>query len=360
MSPRGSKTDGELFPGMPGMVRRARNAPVVPRDTSTRTRLGRRYPRGMDTARTARAAEQSQEVWTTRRLLAWIGEAFTRKGLESPRLQAELLVAHVIGCERLRLYMDADRPASPLEREKLRDLVSRALSHEPVQYLVGEAWFFSLPFHVDRRVLIPRPATETIVGHVLQHCRVEPGFGGKTGDGALIADIGTGSGCIAVSLLKNLPGARAVATDASGIALDVAHKNAQRHAVLDRIDFLTGNVLEPLAEFPATRAKESLHYLLSNPPYIPDHEWEAVAPNVKNFEPSTALRGGPDGLDFVRPLIEHGAGYVRPGGLILIEVADSTAGAALELMKARPEIEKASILEDFEGLPRVVMGRKGR
>lgn len=300
------------------------------------------------------------EVWTTRRLLNWIGEAFTRKGLESPRLQAELLLAHVIGCERLRLYMDADRPASPLEREKLRDLVARALGHEPVQYLVGESWFFSLPFHVDRRVLIPRPATETIVGHVLQHARVEPGFGGKTGEGVLIADIGTGSGCIAVSLLKNLPGARAVATDASGIAIDVAHKNAQRHGVLDRIDFLTGNLLEPLAEFPATRAKGSLHYLVSNPPYIPDHEWEAVPPNVKNFEPSTALRGGEDGLEFVRPLIQQGPAYVRPGGLILIEVADSTAGAALELMKAQPEVEKAQILEDFEGLPRVVVGRKAR
>jgi release factor glutamine methyltransferase len=308
----------------------------------------------------AAKAEQGEEVWTTRRLLGWIGEAFTRKGLESARLQAELLVAHVIGCERLRLYMDADRPASPLEREKLRDLVQRALNHEPVQYLVGEAWFFSLPFVVDRRVLIPRPATETIVGHILQHARVEPGFGGKTCDGVLIADIGTGSGCIAVSLLKNLPGARAVATDVSVIALDVAHKNAQRHGVLDRVDILSGNLLEPLAEFPATRARESLHYLVSNPPYIPDHEWESVAPNVKNFEPESALRGGADGLDFVGPLIEQGPAYVRPGGLILIEVADSTAGAALALMKAAPGIDRAEILEDFEGLPRVVMGRKAR
>src|SRR5688500_1852362 len=105
-----------------------------------------------------------------------MADAFAKKGLDSARLMAELLMAHVIGCERLKLYMEPERPATPLERQQLRDLVGRALKHEPVQYLTGEAWFFSLPFKVDRRVLIPRPATETIVQHVLQHARVEPGF----------------------------------------------------------------------------------------------------------------------------------------------------------------------------------------
>jgi release factor glutamine methyltransferase len=285
-------------------------------------------------------------------------DAFTKKGLDSPRLMAELLMAHVIGCERLRLYMDADRPASPLERDRLRDLVQRALTHEPVQYLVGEAWFFSLPFTVDRRVLIPRPATETMVQHVLQHARVEPGFGGKTGEGLLVADVCTGSGCIAVALAKNLSGARLAATDQSAEAIEVARVNALRHGVADRIDFLQGNLLEPL-DYPSTRPKGTLHYLVSNPPYIPDHEWDAVEPNVKNFEPTAALRAGPDGLQFVRPLIEHGPEQVRSGGLLLIETAASTAPAALELMKANPAVAHAEILEDFEGLPRVVVGRRG-
>ncbi len=300
------------------------------------------------------------EPWTTRRLLAWMTESFTKKGLDSARLMAELLLAHVIGCDRLRLYMDADRPASPLERDRLRELVQRAQAHEPVQYLVSEAWFFSLPFHVDRRVLVPRPGTETIVQHVLQHARVEPGFGGKTGEGLLIADVCTGSGCIAISLLKNLPGARAAATDLSADALEVAQSNAKRHGVVDRIDFLTGDLLGPLEDFPGTRGKGTVHYLVSNPPYIPDHEWDAVPPNVKNFEPAMALRGGKDGLDFIRPLIEHGPAHLRPSGLILIETADSTAAAALDLLKARPEIEQAEILEDFEGLPRAVAGRRRR
>jgi release factor glutamine methyltransferase len=273
---------------------------------------------------------------------------------------AELLLSHVIGCERLRLYMDADRPASPLEKDRLRELTQRALNHEPVQYLVGEAWFFSLPFHVDKRVLIPRPGTETIVQHILQHARVEPGFGGKSGEGVLIADVCTGSGCIAVALAKNMAGARVAAADVSGEALEVARANATRHGVADRIDFLHGNLLGPLDEFPATRGKGTLHYLATNPPYIPDSEWDAVGPNVKDFEPESALRAGADGLKFIRPLLEAGPDHLRPSGLILIETADSTAAKVLEMAKVHPALEHAEILEDFEGLPRVVVGRRAR
>src|SRR5436190_70887 len=145
------------------------------------------------------AAKQTP-AWTTRRLLAWMTEAFTKKGLESPQLQARVLLAHVLGCEELRLFLDPDRPATELERSTLRDLVARALKDEPIQYLVGEWRFFGLPFYVDRRVLIPRPATETLVEHVLQHARVEPGFGGRSGEGVLLADVCTGSGCIPVAL----------------------------------------------------------------------------------------------------------------------------------------------------------------
>ncbi|MFN0134351.1 MAG: peptide chain release factor N(5)-glutamine methyltransferase [Phycisphaerales bacterium] len=291
-------------------------------------------------------------------MLAWMSESFQRKGLESPRLLAELLVSHVIGCDRLRLYMDADRPATELERAALRELVSRALQHEPVQYLVGEAWFFSLPFHVDRRVLIPRPSTETMVQAVLQHARVEAGFGGRSGADILFADICTGSGCVAVSLLKNLPAARGVATDLSAEALAVARKNAERHGVIDRLDLAQGDLLAALADHPAARAHGSLAYLVSNPPYIPDHEWAAVAPNVKDHEPTMALRGGADGLALVRPVIEEGGVYLRPRGLLLVEVAESTADAALSLARARPELEGVEILSDFEGHPRVIRGVK--
>lgn len=302
----------------------------------------------------------NQDVWTTRKLLAWMSDAFSKKGLDSPRLMAELLLSHVIGCDRLRLYMDVDRPASPLEREQLRSLVGRALNHEPVQYLVGEGWFFGLPFHVDKRVLVPRPETETIVEHVLHHARAEPGFGGPGGEGVLIADVCTGSGCIAVALLKNLPGARAAATDLSADALEVARQNAQRHGVSDRMDLLRGDLLAALAEHPTARGRGSLHYLVSNPPYIPDREWPDVAPNVKDHEPESALRGGPDGLPFVRRLIEGAPPLLRAGGLLLIEVAESTADEALELMAAHPQIAHAEILRDLHGKPRVIVGRRAK
>jgi release factor glutamine methyltransferase len=287
-------------------------------------------------------------------------DAFKTKGLDSPQLQARVLLAHVLGCEELKLFMDPDRPASELERAALRELVGRALKDEPIQYLVGEWRFFGLPLHVDKRVLIPRPGTETIVEHVLQHARVEPGFGAGTGEGVLIADVCTGSGCIAVALLKHLPGARAIATDLSKDALEVAGKNAIRHAVQDRLDLLHGDLLAPVRDFPASRGVGSLHYLVSNPPYIPDHEWEAVKPNVREYEPELALRGGADGLDQVRRLIAEGPDLVRPGGLILIEVADSCAPAALELMRSRQGIDEARIIADFEGLPRVIVGRRAR
>lgn len=279
--------------------------------------------------------------------------AFVKADLESPRLTADLLLSHVVGCERLKLYTDPDRPASPIERDALRGLVARALKHEPLQYLVGEAWFHGLAFHVDRRVLIPRPATEAIVECVLRHARAEPGFD----QDAMLADVCTGSGCIAVSLLKHLPRARAVATDVSADALAVAAKNSARHGVSERVEFLQGDLLEALDQHPVARARHSLTVLASNPPYIPDHEWEAVPRNVRDYEPEQALRGGSDGLRFVRPLLEHGPARLKPGGLLLIEVADSTAEEALALARARTDLERPEVLNDFEGLPRVIFAR---
>ncbi|GIK20487.1 MAG: release factor glutamine methyltransferase [Phycisphaerales bacterium] len=287
-----------------------------------------------------------------------MGEAFTKAGIDSPRLCAEMLVLHVIGCDRLRLYTDPDRPASPLERQALRDLVARALRHEPVQYLTGEAWFFGLPFRVDRRVLVPRPATETIVEHVLQHARATPGFGGAEGDGTLVIDLCTGSGCVAVALATRLPHARVVATDVSGEAVEVARENAARHAVADRIDFLVGDLFAPLAEHPAAGTKGRAHYLVANPPYVPDDEWAAVPANVKDYEPETALRGGEDGLRFVRPILEHGAAHLRPGGMIAVEIAESRAADALAIARGVCELEDARVVDDFEGRPRVVMARR--
>lgn len=310
------------------------------------------------------------EPWTTRRLLAWMNEAFTKRGLDSPRLCAEILLSTVLGCDRLRLYMETDRPASPAEREQLRDLARRALDHEPIQYLTGEAWFFALPFKADRRALIPRPSTEMIVEHLLQDRRRRaqaPGSGDQgpgTGDpkeasepGARlpvrIADVCTGSGCIAVALAKNIPDASIVATDLSRDALALARENAARHGVEGRIEFVEGDLLAPLA------GRGAFDWIVSNPPYIPDHEWDAVEPNVKDHEPHLALRGGTDGLGLVRPVLEGSGALLSPGGGLLVEVAACTAGDAAAIA-ARAGLEGVRVLKDHEGLDRVILASRPR
>lgn len=304
-------------------------------------------------------------TWTTRRLLAWIGEAFGKKGLDSPRLSAEILVAHVLKCDRLKLYLDQDRPASAAERDRLRDLVGRALKHEPLQYLVGEWPFFGLTLQVDQRALIPRPCTELIVERLIQHVRAAARSAKEPpaeetpapprpvlGEGLRIADVCTGSGCIAVALAKHLPGCRIVASDLSPEALDLARENATRHALTDRITFMQGDLLAPLE----SQGVADFDAIVSNPPYIPDPEWAAVPSNVKDHEPTMALRGGADGLQFVRPLIAHAPRLLKPGGTLLVEIASSTADAVLRL--ARVAFADCAILTDHEGLPRVLEAKR--
>lgn len=291
------------------------------------------------------------QPWTTRRLLAWMIEAFTKRGLDSPRLCAEILLSTVLGCDRLRLYMETDRPASPAERERLRDLARRALDHEPIQYLTGEAWFFALPFKADRRALIPRPSTETIVEHLLQERRRRGGASPGGGGPLRIADVCTGSGCIAVALARNIPETSIVATDLSPDALELARENSERHGVDGRIEFIEGDGLGALA------GRGPFDWIVSNPPYIPDHEWDAVEPNVKNHEPHLALRGGADGLSLVRPILEHAGADLRPGGGLMIEVAACTAGDATAIA-SRAGFEGVRVLKDHEGLDRVILATR--
>ncbi|MFG0326513.1 MAG: peptide chain release factor N(5)-glutamine methyltransferase [Phycisphaerales bacterium JB037] len=296
----------------------------------------------------------ADQTWTTRRLLAWMHQAFEARELDSPRLMAELLLSHVIGCDRLRLYMDTDRPASPLERQTLRELVARALNNEPVQYLVGQAYFFGIPFKVAPGVLIPRPSTETIIDHVLHHARARHT---SDADTILIADVCTGSGAIALALLKNLTAGRAIASDLSPQAIAIAADNAKRLELADRVDFVEGDLLDPVRAHPAVRPG-SLRYLVSNPPYIPDGEWDAVEPNVRDHEPEIALRASPDGLTFVRPILEQGPELLEPGGLILVEIAAATADHARAIAESNKLLEGVRILDDGDGLPRVVVGRR--
>ncbi|MFG0283884.1 MAG: peptide chain release factor N(5)-glutamine methyltransferase [Phycisphaerales bacterium JB039] len=289
-------------------------------------------------------------TWTTRTLLDWMTRAFEAKDLDEPRLCAEMLLTHVLGCQRLRLYMEADRPASAQERERLRGLVGRALKHEPIQYLIGRWPFFGIELKTDKRALIPRPSTETIVESVLQWRRA-------AGDPAAplrIADICCGGGAIAIALAKNLPGARVIATDLSQEALSLAAENIADYGLAERIELRLGDLLDPLA------GEAPLDVIVSNPPYIPDDEWAAVEANVRDYEPEMALRAGPDGMQFVRPLLEQVGGLLAPGGRVLVEVAASRVEDARGMAEGAG-LAGVQVLKDIDGLPRVIVGgQRGR
>ncbi|MAE60727.1 MAG: protein-(glutamine-N5) methyltransferase, release factor-specific [Planctomycetaceae bacterium] len=289
------------------------------------------------------ASQDQPTTWTTRQLLDWTAQYLEHKHVDVPRLAAELLLGHVLETPRIKLYMDMDRPASPLERAAFRDLVEKAVDHHPVQYLLGQAFFFSLEFEVNPDVLIPRPSTETLVQHVIEHARRTPGFRNP-----LIVDLGTGSGAIAIALAANLTDARLIATDISEPALDVARRNAQRHGVADRIDFRLGPLFEPLA---GVRA----HGLVSNPPYISDAEWQQVLPNVRDYEPAHALRAGPTGTDVLSPLIAHATEYLNDPGQLVVEIAASQQQIAIDLVNQATGLTAPRVLPDHERLPRMLL-----
>ena len=284
-----------------------------------------------------------QDVWTTRRLLAWTAKHLGQKGVDNPRLATEMLLAHVLGVDRLKLYMDLDRPANELERATFRSLVERAAKHEPVEYLVGKCPFFSMMLNVSPSVLIPRPSTETVVEHVIQHARSTPGF-----HSPLIADVDTGSGAIAIALAKHIANSRIIATDISEDALQTAKQNAAEQGVADRIEFRLGDLLEPVAH-------ERVRYLVSNPPYISDKEWAEVERNVKDYEPESALRGGMDGLQYLRPLIEKGRPLIDSPGQLVLEAAASQKQALIKLAESTSVWENVHVLADHEHLPRVLV-----
>jgi release factor glutamine methyltransferase len=303
-------------------------------------------------------AARTDGPWTTRRLLQWVTGFLTDKGVDSPRVCAELLLSSVFGCERTRLYMEVDRPATPTELARLRELVKRAGTHEPVQYLVGETWFHARPFFVERSTLIPRPATETLVELAVVWARTQPGP-------LRVLDLCTGSACVAVSVVAALVTPRrgtmeppvapmqvsAVATDLVPAAVDLATRNAQRHGMQSHIELRVSDL------YAALRPDEqgTFDLLLANPPYISDAEFAKCEPNVRDHEPATALRGGPDGLRVITPLVRGAAQWLKPGGRLLVEIAASQGGAVRRLVESCGDLAFRSIERDHEGLDRVLV-----
>jgi release factor glutamine methyltransferase len=292
----------------------------------------------------ARSADGGAE-WTVGRLLGWTTEWLTARGSESPRIDAEVLLAHVRGSPRIALYTAFGTVVGEAERGRFRDLVKRRGEGEPVAYLVGGKEFFSLPFVVTKAVLVPRPETEGLVVRALDLCKeaglVEP----------RIADVGTGSGAIAITLAKHLPGGRFVATDRSVAALDVARTNGERLGVAERIDFVACDLLDD------PRAAGPFDLIVSNPPYVRDDEFASLPRDVRDHEPREALVAGPTGVETVARLVGEAVSRLVPGGWLLVEVGPNVAAAAEAVLREQPQLEPAATLADLAGLPRIVQAR---
>lgn len=283
------------------------------------------------------------EVWTPLRLLEWTTRRFADAAIDSPRLAAQILLAHALGIDRVQLYVQHDRPLGPDELGRFRELVKRRLAGEPVAYLTGHQEFWSLSLAVDARVLVPRRDTETLVEAVLDQV--------DRAAALRIADIATGSGAIALALARELGGARLVATDRSTEALAVARDNAARLGLEGRIELREGDLLAALA------AGERFDVIASNPPYIPTADLDGLPPEVRR-EPRAALDGGPDGLDPLRRLVAGAASHlVSPGGLLALEHGFDQGAAVRALMDATSAFQPAATRSDMGGQPRVTFAR---
>jgi release factor glutamine methyltransferase len=284
------------------------------------------------------------ETWTVGRLLAWTTDWLSARGAESPRLDAEVLLAHVRGCPRIALYTAFEEPVAEAERARFRELVKRRGGGEPVAYLVGSREFFSLPFTVDRSVLVPRPETEGLVVRVLDLSRAAAA--------PRIVDVGTGSGAIVVALAKHLPRAALAATDISAEALAVARANAARHGVAERIVFVECDLLD------AAAAAGPWDVIVSNPPYVREDEFAALPRDVREHEPRGALVSGPTGVEVVERLAAAAATQLAPGGWLVVEIGPTVVEAAEAALAKQAGLDPGPTLKDLAGLPRIVQARR--
>lgn len=271
-----------------------------------------------------------------------------QSGIESPRLDAEVLLAHCLGVDRVGLYVNSHSEIEAGVRQAYWELVRRRGKGEPVAYLTGAKEFMGLEFLVTPAVLIPRPETELLVERAMSILKVSPGEGVEKKQA--VVDTGTGSGAIAVSIARNLPEVEVFAVDVSGAALEVARLNARRHGVAGRITFLRGDLLLPLPEYLSGK----IDLITANLPYIPCGEIEGLMPDVGLFEPRLALDGGEDGLEPYRRLIPMAEKILAPGGSLLMEIGP---GQGQKLASMLEQQWRCEIVFDLAGRERLVAAR---
>ena len=288
---------------------------------------------------------EPQKIWTIGSLVKWATDDFRARGIENPRLDAEVLVAHALGIDRTRVIIEAMRPLDPAELALLRDLVKRRRSREPIAYLRGEREFYGRTFHVDSRVLIPRPDTEALVEVALA----------RTTHVSLSMrqlDLCTGSGCVAITMARQRPTANVLASDVSPGALAVARENAYRLGAYN-VAFVESDLF---ANIPAT---SRFDVITANPPYIATGEIEGLMPDVRDFEPRMALDGGADGLDLVRRIVDGAPAFLDAEGVLAMEIGAGEAASTRALFEAKGYRDIA-VDRDYGKIERVVSGVRPR
>lgn len=294
------------------------------------------------------AGEKAPEIWTIGRILKWTEEYFKKAQLDSPRLDAEVLLAHVLHKERIYLYVHYDQPLEGAELAAYKECIKRRVQHCPVAYITGKKEFMGLEFKVSPHTLIPRPDTEILVEGVLQ------GLNEGMAEGK-IADIGTGTGAICLSVVNYFARLQGVAVDISPEALTVAEENAQALGLSDRVEFRQGNMLEPLQG-----EEHAYAAILSNPPYIPTGDIAALEKDVQGYEPHGALDGGKDGLDFLRLLLANAHEYLADTGFLAMEMGIGQWEAVKAIIEASPQWGQYKFIRDLSGIERAVVVWKAR
>jgi release factor glutamine methyltransferase len=286
------------------------------------------------------AEATSQKQWTIGSLVKWATDDFRARGIENPRLDAELIVAFALGIDRMRVILDSARPLEGEELDRLRELVKRRRAHEPVAYLRGEREFYGLKFRVDKRVLIPRPDTEALVDVALARTA-------NVSMSMRLCDLCTGSGCVAIAMARQRPTASVFATDISSDAIACARTNAERLGAYN-VAFACGDLFAPVAG-------RKFDVVTANPPYIATREIETLQQDIRDFEPRVALDGGEDGLDVVRRIVRDAPASLVSGGVLAIEIGSDEGAAALALFESGGFVD-VRIDKDLARLDRVVSG----
>lgn len=285
------------------------------------------------------------KVWRVVDLLDWTVGYFQQHGIPNPRLDAEVLLGHLLGKSRLQLYLHFEMPVFQEHLTPFRELIKKRIARTPVSYLTNQKEFMSLDFYVDERVLIPRPETEQLVETILTT---------KTENSQRLLELGTGSGAIATSLALQQPEWEIVATDISEPALAVARKNAETHACTAQIQFLSGDLFEPI-ETTNTNGDMRFDWIVCNPPYVKNTERDTLSPDVRDYEPEIALFAGDDGLAVIRRLIAEAPKHLAPSGRLILEIGETQASSVRALIDAEPTYCKYELLKDYAEKERIVL-----